>query len=134
MLLIASAVAFILIRRRLILDSRDKKLSARNTSERVINIYSYAEKLLTELNQKCKYGNYKSFASKVEKWYGGVYFNEGDFEKLTDIALRTRFGNTVPTEEEAELCLKTVKQLSETIYDKSDRMHKLRLTYISVLK
>ena len=79
-------------------------------------------------------GNYKSFAEDVEKNYGGIYFEKGAFEKLTDVALRATFSKETPTAEEVEECLKTVESISDKLYSKSNRVNKLKLMYISVLK
>ena len=133
LVIIALLMCALLLRRRFILKSRRKKLSAKDTSERIRNIYVYAERLLSEKKLECKYGSFVDFSSVVEKEIGGIYFDEGGFEEMMRIALKTSFGNYVPTQSETEQSLKIVNQLAASIYHKSDRLQKFKLKYISVL-
>ena len=126
--------AVTLLRRSLILKIRKQKLTTGKVSDRIINIYSYAEKLLDVMNMRSEMANYVKFSSEVERYHGGIYFDKGDFEFLTDVALRTKYSMTEPTNEEAEKCLKTVEKLSETLYNKSDSWHKFKFKYLNVLR
>ncbi len=126
--------AVILLRRYLILKIRKQKLSTGKISDRIINIYSYAEKLLDVMNMRSEMCNYVKFSSEVERYHGGIYFDKGDFQFLTDVTLRTKYSKTDPTSEEADKCLKTVEQISEKLYNKSDFWQKLRFKYINVLR
>lgn len=132
--LVIIAVAFVLIRRCIIIRIRDNKLKKGKASDRIINIYSYAEKLLANMNMRSEMSNYVKFASDVEKFHGGIYFDQGLFSLLTDVALRTKFSKTVPKDEEVKECMKIVEQLSERIYVKASRWGKFKLKYINVLR
>ena len=126
--------AFILLRRRFIINLRKKRFTTGKAEKKAGYIYAYAEKLLETLEMRSENGNYKSFAEDVEKNYGGIYFEKGAFEKLTDVALRATFSKETPTAEEVEECLKTVESISDKLYSKSNRVNKLKLMYVSVLK
>ncbi len=126
--------AVILLRRYLILKIRKQKLSTGKVSDRIINIYSYAEKLLNVLNMRSDMCNYVKFSSDVERYHGGIYFDKGDFQFLTDVALRTKYSKAEPTNDEAKKCLKTVEQMSEMLYNKADFWQKLKYKYINVLR
>ena len=128
------AFIVLVIRRHIILRIRKQKLTTGKAADRVINIYSYAEKLLGEMNMHSEMSSYVRFADEVEHYHGGVYFDNDSFRALTDIALRTRFSETAPTNEEAVNCLKFVEQLSENLYNKSSLLRKLKIRYISVLR
>ena len=129
----AVIICVLLLRRYMILRIRNRKLTTGKASSRVINSYLYAEKILSELKLNSKRSNYVQFASDVEKWHGDIYFDNGNFEFLTDTALKTKFGNISPTGEEVEKCLEIVKQMSERLYDKSGHLKKLKLKYLKVL-
>lgn len=128
-------VFFILIiRRYVILKIRKQQLTTGKATERVINIYSYAEKLLNEMNMRSEMSNYISFAEEVERYHGSIYFDKGGFRNLTDIALKTRFSESVPNNEDVKECLKFVDQLSNNLYNKSSRLRKIMIRYIKVLR
>ena len=96
-------------------------------------MYSYAEKLLAELNLRSEYGNYKQFAADVEKWHGDIYFEKGGFEKVTDVALGAAFNNETPSEDDVKKCEKILTDLADSIYQKADKYQKFRLMYFKVL-
>ncbi len=122
------------LRRYLILKNRQTKFTSGKTSSRVRNMYSYAEKLLSSLQYSSENGNYKAFAKEIEDKLSGDYFEAGSFEKFTDIALRSSYGQGVPDEEEIDLCKKTIDDITEKIYNNSNAMQKLKLMFINVLK
>ena len=126
--------AFILLRRKFILSLREKRFTTGKAERKVRYMYAYAEKLLEALDMKSENGNYNSFADEVEKAYGGIYFNEGAFRKLTDTALRASFSKDTPTDKDIEESRKTIEAISDKLYKKASRFDKLRLMYINVLK
>lgn len=132
-LLLALAVCLLILRRRIILYYRNKGFTTGKTSDRILRMYGYAEKMLSLLDMESENGNYVSFASQVEKGYGGIYFNKNDFENFTRIALKTRYSNTKPTEEEAGVCYKTVSDFSDNMCKRSERLKRLVIKYIYVL-
>ncbi|MCR4637808.1 transglutaminase-like domain-containing protein [Ruminococcus sp.] len=132
-LFIGALVIMMRGRRALILKIREKHIKTGDARKRIRYMYSYAEKLLAEINLRGEYGNYKQFAENVEKWHGGIYFENGGFEKITDIALRTAFNNETPSEEDLKKCEKVLNDLAKTIFKKSDRLGKFSLMYLKVL-
>ena len=130
----ALIICLIILRRYLILKTRNMRFTTGKAETKVRSMYAYAEKLLKVLEMRSENGNFKVFAKDVEKSYGGVYFEEGGFEKLTDVALRASFSQETPTAEEIEECKKTVESISQTIYDKSNFFDRLMFTYINVLR
>lgn len=127
-------VGFTLLRRRFIINLRQKRFTTGKAEKKAGYIYAYAEKLLEVLEMKSENGNYKSFAEDVEKNYGGIYFENGAFEKLTEIALRASFSKETPTAEEIAESIRTVNSISDKLYSKANRINKLKLMYFSVLK
>ena len=132
-LFIAAIVMLIRIRRSFILNMREKHFKNGDTRTRIRYMYSYAEKLLAELNLRSEYGNYKQFAADVEKWHGDIYFEKGGFEKVTDIALGAAFNNETPSEDDIKKCEKILTDLADSIYQKADKYQKFRLMYFNVL-
>lgn len=132
-LFIAAIVLLVQARRTLILRLRDKRFKSGDNSTRIRYMYSYAEKLLAELNLRNEYGKYKQFAAEVEKYHGDIYFEKGGFEKITDIALGSAFNNETPSDEDIKMCEKILNDLAETIFKKSDRLQKFTLVYLKVL-
>lgn len=132
--ILALLIGLVLLRRYLILRNRRKKFSEGKSANRVRNMYSYAEKLLETLQLQSEHGNFRSFASDVEKRLGGDYFEAGSFNKFTDIALKASFGQGVPDDEELKCCEKTVNDISSSLYEKSNFIQKLKLMFINVLK
>ena len=128
------AFIVLVLRRYFILRIRKRSFTTGNAADRVINIYSFAEKLLKEMNLKSEMSNYLSFAEEVERYHGSIYFDDGGFRHLTDIALRTKFSKTVPDIDDVQECMKVVDQLSNNLYNKSSRLRKLKFRYINVLR
>lgn len=125
---------FILLRRKFILSLREKRFTTGKSERKVRYMYAYAEKLLESLEMKSENGNYNSFAEEVEKAFGGIYFDEGAFKKLTDVALRASFSQETPTSDEINESRRTIEAISDKIYKKASRFDKLRMMYINVLK
>ena len=134
LLVLILTALIIILRRYIIIKSREKKFNSGKTPSRAKNIYSYSEKLLASLKLKSENGNYKAFAEEIEKKLAGDYFEAGSFEKLTDIALKACYGQGVPDEEELKLCKKTVDDISAKIYSKSNILQKLKIKFINVLR
>lgn len=132
-LFIALFILLMRARRALVLKIRDKHIKTGDPRTRIRYMYSYAEKLLAEMNLRSEYGNYKQFASEVEKWHGDIYFEKDGFEKLTDIALGSAFNNQVPTKEELNYCEKILTDLGKSIFKKATKVEKFKLMYLSVL-
>lgn len=131
--LIITALIF-LARRYIIIKNREKRFNSGKTSSRVQSIYSYSEKLLDLLEYKSENRNYKAFAEEIERIFGGIYFEDGSYEKLTDIALKACYGQGVPSEEELKMCRKTVDDIALKIYNTSNMIQKLKLMFINVLR
>lgn len=129
----ALIVGLILLRRFFIIKIRHKRFTTGKTSHRIAYIYSYAEKLLVLLKLTDDDRRFTEFAKIIEERIGGDYFDSGAFEKLTDIALRSGFGNSEPTAEEIKICRKTVDDLAENLYKRSGFYGKFRMKIISVL-
>ena len=134
LLLIILAVIIIWLRRYLILKNRNTKFNSGKLSSRVRYMYSYAEKLLSSLQLNSENGNYKAFAKEIEDKLSGDYFEAGSFEKFTDIALRSSYGQGVPDQEEIKLCKKIIDDISAKLYNDSNAIQKLKLMFINVLK
>ena len=134
LLCILALIGFVLLRRYLILRIRDRKFNSGKAENKIRSMYSYAEKLLETKKLKSDHGNYKTFAKEIENGFAGIYFKKGNFEKLTDIALRTCFGKGEPTEDELKLCNDTIDSISETIFNRADIWHKFIYKYINVLR
>ncbi|WP_303789966.1 transglutaminase-like domain-containing protein [Ruminococcus flavefaciens] len=129
----ALLVMFVRARRAIILKIRDKHLTTGEPETRIRYMYSYAEKLLSEMNMQSENGNFKQFASEVEKWYGDIAFEKGSFDLLTDVALRSAFNSTKPSSDELKKCEKMLSSLSASLFKKSSRFDKFRLMYLNVL-
>ena len=52
---------------------------------------------------------------------------------MTQVALRSRFGNIKPEKEELEKCCSTAEKLASSIYRKKNYLGKLYMKYIDVL-
>ena len=132
--ILAFLIGLVLLRRYLILTNRRKKFTDGKSATRVRNMYSYTEQLLEILKLRSEHGNFRSFASDVEKRLGGDYFEAGSFNKFTDIALKASFGQGVPDDEELKCCEKTVNDISSSLYEKASFFQKIKLMFINVLK
>lgn len=131
---IAAAAGLVLLRRRLIINARERRFTSGKSSGRVRSMYAYAERLLGTMKLRCEGGRFTEFALNTENNLSGEYFEKGSFRQLTDIALRASFGNEEPDTEELKNCRRTVDALSENIYNKANFLQKIKLRFLSVLK
>ena len=131
--LILISTGVILLRRYMILKIRSKRFTSGNKKERIGSIYSYAEKLMTELDINAENGKFTEFAKEVEERCSGRYFKPGEFESMTQTALRTGFSNTEPSNEEIKACTETVNKIAETMYNRQGFIGRLILKFIKVL-
>ncbi len=131
LLIAAAAVITVLVRRTVALKIRTKKFSKGNGTDRIASMYAYAEKLLEYKKIENTNSKFTEFADDVENKIGGIYFENDSFRKLTDVALRTKFGNSKPTADELKQCRNTVTKLAESIYKKSGFIGKLYFKFIA---
>lgn len=132
--IIAALIAgTVILRRYIIIKLREKRFTTGRNSARIGHIYNYTEKLLKMLLITNDDSRYKEFAGIVEERLGGEYFERGAFEKLTDIALCSGFGNTEPTDEEIASCRRTAELLAENLYNSRGFLEKIRMKLINVL-
>ncbi|MDE6035195.1 MAG: transglutaminase-like domain-containing protein [Ruminococcus sp.] len=130
---IVSACMFVLLRRKIILNSRMKKFTTGKNSAKAVHLYGYAEKLLATQKLKQDELNFTDFAEKTEKSFSGKLFNNGDFSHFMDISLKAGFGNTAPDNEEIQFSQKLVDDMSNKIYEQSDTIHKFIMKFVTVL-
>ncbi|NLT08424.1 MAG: transglutaminase domain-containing protein, partial [Ruminococcus sp.] len=133
LLIVGTAVGFIILRRKYITNKRRECFNSGTGSNRVGHMYLYAEKLLDTLQLKNDNSSYTGFAEDVERHIGGSFIEKGSFEKFMEIALRSGFSGVQPSKEEIESCKKLVDQLSGSIYEKSGFFRRLWLKLINAL-
>lgn len=131
LLIAALTVVIIIIRRLVSLKRREKRFTGGKSGDRIASMYAYAIKLLEYKKIENINSKFTEFADDVEKMIGGIYFDENSFRTLTDIALRSKFGNSKPTADELKQCGNTVRKLAETIYSKSSFFGKLYIKFIA---
>lgn len=127
------AGAALLLRRYLVLKMRNKKFSTGRKSDRMGSIYSYAEKLLSELELSPENGKFTEFSKEAEKRLAGRYFKAGEFEAMTQTALRSRFGNTSPSSEELSRSISIVENIASRLYSEKNILGKLYMKFINAL-
>lgn len=130
---VALVIGTLLLRRYVILRVRNNRFSGGKKEDRLGYIYSYAEDLLDKLNITNDDGKCVEFAKIVEDRLGGIYFDNGGFDEMTQIALRSRFGNVSPESGELKKCRTTAEKLASSIYGKKNRFGRLYMKYIDVL-
>ena len=123
----------VLLRRKIILDSRTRKFTTGKNSAKAVHLYGYAEKLLATQKLKQEELNFTEFAEKTEKCFSGKLFNNGDFSHFMDISLQAGFGNSAPDNDEIKFSQKLVDDMSEKIYEQSDTIHKFIMKFVTVL-
>lgn len=131
--LILVSAGIILLRRYLILKLRQKNISSGKNKEKIRSIYSYAEKLMAHMEITPENGKFTEFAKEVESRYSGRYFEPGAFESMTQIALRSGFSKTSPSDEEIKSGINTVKRIAQTMYKNKNFIGKLYMKFIDVL-
>lgn len=130
----AAFIVFVVwLRRYIILNSRIRKFTTGSNSSKAANMYDYAEKLLATQKLKQEELNFKEFAEKAEKIFGGKIFTEGEFSNFMDISLKAGFSNTSPTNEEINFCNNLVKDMSAKIYEQSSFIHRFIMKFVTVL-
>ncbi len=127
------ALAAIMLRRLIITRKRARRFTSGSSMRQIGSIYRYAESLLECLDIKNENMRYLDFAEFAEQHIAGNYLTPGSFRKLTEITLRSDFGNTAPDKEELEFSRKTVSELAENIYSRSGVLRKLYLKFIKVI-
>ena len=80
-----------------------------------------------------KENRFIEFADQVEEKFGGTLFTSGEFKNMTQIALKSRFGNHKPTAEEIGKCRNTADKIASSMYEKNDLLGKLYMKFINVL-
>ena len=130
----AGILTFIVwIRRKIILNSRERKFTTGNNSAKATHMYSYAEKLLATQKLKQEEMNFREFAETTEKSFSGKLFTDGDFRRFMDISLRAGFSNDTPDNDEINFSTGLVRDMSNKIYEQSDFMHKFIMKFVTVL-
>lgn len=130
---IAAVIGLILLRRHITVTVRRKKLTSGESSRRIGEIYRYAEILLSELGIKQGDMQYIKFAEYADEQLGNIHIKQGDFIRMTDIALRSGFGKTSPTPVELKECLETTNSIARSIYEKSSFFGRLSLKYFKCI-
>ncbi|MDE5557429.1 MAG: transglutaminase-like domain-containing protein [Ruminococcus sp.] len=120
-------------RRKIILNSRERKFTTGNNSIKATHMYSYAEKLLATQKLKQEEMNFREFAEKTEKSFSGKLFTSGDFSRFMDISLRAGFSNDTPDNDEINFSTGLVNDMSAKIYEQSDFIHKFIMKFVTVL-
>lgn len=120
-------------RRKIILDSRAKKFTDGGNSSKTMHMYDYAEKLLATQKLKQEDMNFREFAEKVEKTFGGKIFTDGDFSNFMNVSLKAGFSNDPPTDDEVNFCNSLVSGMSGKIYEQSDFIHRFIMKFVTVL-
>lgn len=120
-------------RRKIILDSRAKKFTDGGNSSKTMHMYDYAEKLLATQKLKQEDMNFREFAEKAEKTFGGKIFTDGDFSNFMNVSLKAGFSNDSPTDEEVNFCNSLVSGMSGKIYEQSDFIHRFIMKFVTVL-
>ncbi|MDE6834745.1 MAG: transglutaminase-like domain-containing protein [Ruminococcus sp.] len=123
----------VLLRRKIILDTRTRKFTTGKNSARAVHLYGYAEKLLATQKLKQEELNFREFAEKTEKCFSGKFFNSGDFSHFMDISLKAGFGNSAPDNEEIKFSQNLVNDMSTKIYEQSDFIHRFIMKFVTVL-
>lgn len=132
-LLIAASIAFIIIRRNLILKYRRKHFCEGKNSQQMEYLYQYTEKLLKTMGVEQKDMIYADFAKHAEEKLGSEYLSPGSFVSFVDIALKAEFSKIQPTDNEIRLCKTLASTLAEKKYDRSGSFEKIIMKYILAL-
>lgn len=128
-----AALALVFIRRYIILYIRKKRFNNTDKRKAIANIYVYSEKLIHILGLKRKKMSYNDFADLVKNKLGNFYFNDDDFSKVTQIALKGCFSNNIPDDSEINFAGKFADNFANKLYSNSKSLRKLYLKYILVV-
>lgn len=129
----ALCIGAVILRRSFMLKLREKHFKSGKRADRISYIYAYAEKLLKFKKHENADSRFNEFADETERLYSKVYFDDGEFKKLTDIALHARFGKYKPSDDELKFAADMVNGIASKMYSKSGILGKLYLKFISVL-
>lgn len=123
----------IYLRRLIILKRRNKRFRQGKIQQRIIYIYEYTEKLLRFI--KFNRGNlqYTEFSEYIENTLGGLYFENGQFRKLIEIALKSNFDNKNPDEKCTAFAIEFSEKFSKNIFKKQNLIGKIKMLIIKVL-
>lgn len=132
-LVIIVVILIFIIRQRIITALRRRKFNVSNPTQLAKNIYIYAEKILKYKNIEIEGVPYKKISEFVEHSYGGIYFENGEFEEFMDISLSSAFSDTPPDMKNVRNNRAFVESFAEKIYNKSGRFSKIYLKYIICL-
>ena len=133
LLIIALIITSFILRRVLIIRSRQRSFTQGTPREQIGSIYSYITKLLSYLKLSKDIMGYSDFADKVEVHIGGTHFDKGSFKKLMDISLSSGFSKEEPDADEIRHCRETAEAIAGNIYSRASFFSKLWLKYILVL-
>lgn len=133
LLVIALVIAVFIARRKIVLTLRNKRLSVKNPVKRIGNIYAYAEKLMKQIGVEFNTMSSRELSAFMEEKYGGVYFEQGEFEKFMNTSLYAAFSGSAPDMADVEENKKLVTVVADKIYNRAGKLEKLYLKYILCL-
>lgn len=132
---IGAVIGFILLRRRLMLNYRERRFSGGNGKKRITAMYDHTERLLRHLGiVKPPDTTYAQFAENTDRSISPKYAHSGDFTELTECALAARFGNTEPTAEQLRSARSLIGSLTEALYSTADPFKKMYLRFVLAIK
>ncbi|MBR6581614.1 MAG: transglutaminase domain-containing protein [Ruminococcus sp.] len=132
-LVIALIIVAFIARRKIVLALRKKRLSVKNPVKRIGNIYAYAEKLMKQVGVEFNTMSSRELSAFMEDNYGGVYFEQGEFEKFMNTSLYAVFSGSAPDMADVEKNNKLTKAIADNIYNRAGKLKKLYLKYILCL-
>lgn len=126
---------FLLIycRRCIIISMRKKSFSRGRVSERMAEIYGYADKLLSFMKIKRENQTYADFADYVEEVLTPRYFNSGEYRHFVETALESSFAPDECSVKTAEEAAKFARHFAHEIYKRSKLPVKIYMKIILVL-
>ncbi len=130
---IALILIIIILRRKIIVSTREKNMNQKNQIKSIGCIYDYAIKLLKFKNIETDNMTYTEIARFVEEKYGDVYFESGEFESFINTALISVFSEKTPPKEDVVKSCTLINTIAEKIYNRAKRSEKLYLKYILCL-
>ncbi len=133
LLVIAIIIASFIARRKIVIALRNKRLSVKNPVKRIGNIYAYAEKLMKQVGVEFNTMSSRELSAFMEEKYGGIYFEQGEFEKFMNTSLYAVFSGSAPDMADVEKNNKLTKAIADNIYNRAGKLKKLYLKYILCL-
>ncbi|HRU96938.1 MAG TPA: transglutaminase-like domain-containing protein [Ruminococcus sp.] len=131
--LLLFVIAAVFIRRKVILYFRNKHFTTGTNENKLAYLYEYTEQLLNNLDISKDHQSYNDFANDVEKWFGGVYFEEGEFSNFVSTALDSEFGNITPSDDDINKAKTISERIAIKSYNRSNIIKKIIMKFISVL-